>query len=840
MNGLLARASHRFLRRHPAQPALALAGIALGVAVVVGVDIANDSARRAFALAVELTSGHSTHQLHGLHGSLPETLYPELRRQPGVRYAAPVIEARIRLPDAAARAVTLLGLDPLAELPFRATLAPRTGGFDAAQLIVRPGSVVLPRALAEALGTRVGARLRLEAGGRPQAVEVIGIADFPAAQQEVAAALVFADITTAQELLDRTGLLTRIDLILEPQAAAALAATPPAGTVLVETATRNAALGEMTEAFHINLTALSLLALVVGMFLIYATLSFLVVQRRQLFGIERALGATPRQIVALVLTEALLLGLAGTVAGLLLGHWLGSGLITLVLRTIEDLWFAGQVAAVPASPWSYARGALLGLGATTLAALAPALEAGSLPPRATLSRADFERRARRRLPWLALAAVAAAVLASILLARSGRNLTGSFAGLFGVVAAAALVTPALTLLLLRFATAPAGWIGGLPGRLAARSAAASLSRTAVAVAALSTAVATVIGVSVMIGSFRGSVERWLDLTLQADFHLRAGNAAPGAATLPEAVVDSVATLPGVAGLSLSRWRRLPGPAGELLLRAHRPGPRGWGLHFIEGDPATVQPVLDAGRGVVVSEPFARRHGLGAGSSLELPAMSGTLRVPVLGVFRDYSSDRGAVVMQLDFYRRRWQDEGLSGIGIYLEPDADATAVRKAIEALAAPDPALWFSTTAELRRASLAIFERTFTITRVLRWLAGLVAFFGILAALAALALERAREAAVLRALGFTPGQVRGHLLAQTGLLGLVSGLLALPVGVILAGLLVFVINERAFGWSMEFEVLPQTLAGGLLLALAAALLAGLAPAWRLARAPLAAALREE
>jgi len=840
VSGLLARASRRFLRRHPAQPALALAGIALGVAVVVGVDIANDSARRAFALSVELTSGHSTHQLLGLQGSLPETLYPELRRQPGVRHAAPVIEARIRLPDTAERAVTLLGLDPLAELPFRAALAPRSGGFDVAQLIVRPGTVMLPRALAETLGTRAGDRLRLEAGGRPLAVEVIGIADFPAAQQEAVAALVLTDVATAQELLGQTGLLTRIDLILTPQAADALTAAPPAGTVVLETAARNAALGEMTQAFHINLTALSLLALVVGMFLIYATLSFLVVQRRQLFGIERALGATRRQIVALVLAEALLLGLAGTAAGLLLGHSLGSGLITLVLQTIEDFWFSGQVAAVAPSPWSYGKGALLGLGATLLAALAPALEAGSMPPRATLSRADFERRARRRLPWLVLAAVAAAVIAAVLLVHSERNLTGSFAGLFAVVAAAALVTPALTLLLLRLASTPAGWIGGLPGRLAARGAETSLSRTAVAVAALTVAAATVIGVSVMIGSFRGSVERWLELTLQADFYLRADNGVPGSATLPATVVESVAALPGVAGLSLSRWRRLPAPTGDLLLRAHRPGPRGWGLYFIEGDSVTALPALEAGRGVVVAEPLARRRGLGAGGSLELPALSGTLRLPVLGVFRDYSSDRGAVVMHLDLYRRHWRDAGLSGIGIYLEPDADATATGAAIEALAASDPTLGFTTIAELRRASRAIFERTFTITRVLRWLAGLVAFCGILAALAALALERAHETAVLRALGFTPRQVRDHLLAQTGLLGLVSGLLALPVGVVLAGLLVFVINERAFGWSMELAVLPQTLAGGVLLALAAALLAGLAPAWRLARAPLAAALREE
>lgn len=844
MSALLWRASRRFLLRHPGQLVLAVAGIALGIAVVVGVDLANDSARRAFATSIELVSGRSTHQLVGVNGSLPESLYPALRAGLGIQRAAPIIEARIRLPAMPERPFTLLGLDPLAEAPFRPVLA--IGGdssVNAARLMTEPATVVLPRRLAEELGTRVDDRIRIVAGGREQSVTVAGIADFDRARQDIAATMIFADIATAQELLGLLpGLITRIDLVLEPDEAARLVAAPPTGVMLVETDAQNTALGEMTRAFRVNLTALSLLALVVGMFLIYATLSFLVVQRRPLIGIERAMGVTQQQLFKVVLAEAALLGGAGTLAGLALGHWLGQGLVTLVLRTIEDLYFAREVAAVAADPRIYAKGAVLGLGATLFATLAPAFEAARTAPRAALSRAELERRSQRRLPWLALAGVACAGVAAGLFALAAESLAVGFAGLFFVIAAAACFTPAATMVLMRALERPAGWISGLPGRLAARGAAASLSRTGVAVTALAIAVATVIGVGVMIGSFRASVETWLDHTLQSDFYLRLDPGAPaqaGAGLSPEGIAE-IAALPGVEGLSLSRWLRLATAGGELQLRAIEPGPRGWGLAIIDGDPEQAWEAFASGGAVVVSEPYARKHHVAVGDRLELPAASGPVHFPVAGVFRDYSSDRGAVVMRLATYRKHWQDASLTGAGMYLAPGADRLAARRALEAYAGRHLELQLAHSREIRAASMQVFERTFTITEVLRWLAGLVAFFGILSALSALALERARETAVLRAIGFAPGQLRTLALAQTGLLGLASGLFAIPIGLILAALLVFVINERAFGWSMSLQAQPATLAGGLALALAAALLAGILPAWRQSRAPLASQLREE
>lgn len=841
MSRLYARSSWRFLLRHPGQLGLALVGIALGVAVVVGVDLANDSARRAFELSSALVTGRATHQLVGVDGTLPEGVYARLRRETRIHRAAPVIEAAVRSPRLPGRSLTLLGVDPFSESPLRDEVTHRAGRIDLVRLLTVPGTVALPEPLAETLGADIGSRVAFVVSGHEQIVEVVGIVEVDAARREVAGNFLFADIATAQELTGLAGRITRIDLVLTDAEAAFLESLRLQGTMLLDAESQGTAIVEMTRAFRNNLTALSLLALLVGSFLIYSTLSFLAVRRRPVAGMALALGLTPGQLFRTMLAEAMTLGAIGTALGLVLGHLLGAGLTGLVLRTIEDLYFASATAVQPEA-WIYVKGAALGLAVTVLAAIAPALAAARTSPRALLSRAHLEELARRRLPLLAGAGGVAAIAGAALLALDAKSLTIGFIALFCIVAGAALVIPGLTAWLLRILQAPARWTGTLPVRLALRGARASLSRTGVAVTALSIAIATVIGVGVMIESFRGSVSHWLDATLQSDFYLRlAPGVAPQAATAlgPEAIA-TLREMPGVEGLSLSRSLWIPTPTGALQLRAFEPGPKGWGLEIVEGDPDVALAAFRSRQAVVISEPLARRRGIAIGEELVLPAANGALPFVVAGAFRDYSSDRGTVVMRLDAFRRHWKDDRLTGVGIHLRDGGDAGRLQWELERFAAASGQLQLAGRAELRAVSMRIFERTFTITGVLRWLAGIVAFLGIMSALLALELERTHETGVLRAIGFAPRDVRRLVLAQTGLLGLVAGLVAAPLGVGLAGLLVFVINERAFGWSMGFAIPPDVLVGGLLMAVGAALAAGVLPAVRLARIPLAAALREE
>jgi putative ABC transport system permease protein len=857
--GLLWRSSRRHLVRHPWQIGLAVLGVALGVAVVVSINLANDSARRAFSLSTEAVTGKATHQVLGGPGGLPDSAFRALALSGGLARAmpmAPVVEGYGVIPGKpgkgrqAGRVLRVLGLDPFSERPFRPYLnaggGERHAAVDLGPLLTRPGACVLSAATAGELGLKVGDSFRLRVGGAFRRVEVAGVLEpEDASTRRALADLLVMDISAAQELFGRAGKLDRIDLIVPEGAegqrllARATAALGPAARI-VRAAARTQTTEEMTRAFRLNLQALSLLALICGVFLIYNTMTFSVVQRRTLIGILRALGVTRGQIFTLVLGEAAAVGVVGTALGLGAGVLLGRGLVRLVTQTINDLYFVLTVRELAVPPLTLLEGALLGIGATLLAAAAPAWEATQAPPRAVLTRSALDDRLRKVLPR-ATAAGFALLLAGLALLVP-RNLIVSFTGLFGVILGCALLAPVATVLLMRALRRPMGALFGVLGRMAAGGVVAALSRTAVAIAALVIAVSVTVGIGVMIDSFRRTVSQWLETTLQDDIYVTVPSRGGGfvGADLDPEVVRRAAALPGVVRVETLRRFEIATPEGPVRLIVL--GTDRWGLarhELQQGKADEVWPAVLDGNAVVVSEPFSRRHGVDAGATLRLPTDAGEKAFRVAGVYSDYASDQGLVLMSRRTYLRFWRDPVLSGFSLNLAPGVDPDRMIPRLRA-AAGEEALYIQSNRALKKISLDIFDRTFRITAVLRLLAGLVAFIGVLSALMALQLERARELGVLRANGVTPAQVWQLVTSQTGLMGLAAGLLSLPVGLALAAVMIFVINRRSFGWTIHMVVAPGVLLQALGLALAAALLAGLYPAWKMARTSPALALREE
>jgi putative ABC transport system permease protein len=696
----------------------------------------------------------------------------------------------------------------------------------------------------------LGDTLEVDVSGRRVAARVVGLLR-PAddVSRRALAGVVFTDIASAQEMLDLRGRLSHIDLIAPDDAALApVAAVLPPGATLETAAARQNAVQQMTAAFEFNLTALSLLALVVGMFLIYNTVTFSVVQRRPLFAVLRMLGATGGQLFALILGEAALLGLVGSLLGLGLGVLLGRGVVGLITQTINDFWFTVNVQGVSVPPLSLARGLAVGVGAAVVAALVPAIEAARTAPQSTLRRSTLESRVRRLLPWLVLAWAVVTLAGVALLWLRGAGLPGAFGGLFAVLIAAALLAPPLTAVSMRLVAPLSGRLLGALGRLAPRDIVRSLSRTSIAVAALMTAVSVIVGVSIMVGSFRGTVVEWLDQTLRADVYISpptvTANRVTGA--LPADVVEAARTWPGVARAVSSHTVQITLPQfGRLVNLVAVDGdvsdgnrPYAWVRDDLGGDP---WPAMQAGQGVIVSEALLLKENLPTPPPpITLPTAGGPRDFPVLAVFYDYSSDQGSVFIDDDLYRELWRDDRVSAIGLFVEPGGSADALAAALQDAFAGRPDVLVQSNEALRRGSLEIFDRTFAITSALRLLAVIVAFIGVLSALLSLQLERARELGTLRATGMTRRQLWGLTLLETGLMGLTAGLLALPVGYALAWILVYVINVRSFGWTLTMDLRPEYFLQALLVAVGAALLAGIYPSIHMSNMEIASALREE
>jgi len=372
-------------------------------------------------------------------------------------------------------------------------------------------------------------------------------------------------------------------------------------------------------------------------------------------------------------------------------------------------------------------------------------------------------------------------------------------------------------------------------RYALRSLAANISRTSVAIAALVIAVSATAGVGIMIGSFRLSVSNWLSQALQADLYITVDASLENG--LPDDLVDHFLSLSSVDNVRLSNYSKIETDAGRVgLLAIQVADEQRGGFTFIEKLPDHWQR-FTSGEAVFVSEPFAWKHQLNAGDSIDLP----TGRSLIAGITVDYGTAGGLVVQNLQEYQRRTKDKTLTTIGLHLKEGVDIETVKHKVRTLIeGTSQSLLLRSNIEIREQSLQIFDRTFAITHILRILTVGVAFVGILSALLALSLERSAEFATLRAIGLTPFELRKLVMAQCGLMGIIAGLLALPLGYVMSKMLIDVINQRSFGWTMGFHIPHQIPIQTIVLALGAALLAGWYPAARLSRMSPAEALREK
>ncbi|GJL81515.1 MAG: ABC transporter permease [marine bacterium B5-7] len=831
-------------RRHPWQIGLNIVGIAIGVAVVVAVDLANHNAERAYLEATSAINGIATHRISSVavsteqnNNDLPvrgidESLYTLIKVDLGIFNAAPVIRGPVMSAD---RQLTLLGIDPLSDYRLRGFTLNNDG------METKPFPLFVPASLAKSEDIAVGDVITLVNGAHKRLFTVAGLIE-AGAKDVLPGDVVITDIAAAQVFFDLSGRLSYIDLKLDDETRIkTLRETLPPEVQLISTGSRDRARLEMTRAFRINLSALALLALTIGLFLIYNTVSFQVVRRRPLFGLMRSIGVTRGQLFVYLLGEAAVLAVIGIAVGLLLGIALSDFLYAMVTGTIDNLYFHLAGGSARVEPFTLLKSAALGFGATLLAAAVPGFEARNTPPRALTVRSYQEVAASHSKIWAGVALLSI-LIATLLIVLSDRSLITAFVALFLIIIGSAALAPIGVRGLARLLTPLAAATGSVILLMAVRNLVGHLSRTGIATAALAVAVAATLGVGLMIDSFRTSVDTWLNSYLRADIYI--SGARDSSASLSKSTIDTLAAMDGVLAMSLGRRFVLEdsihGPLNLFALNTTRNGFEGFVIKSAQGNDLW-QRFSNSGE-VMVSEAFANRFNLSPGDSFAIDSHNGRQELTIAAVYFDYSTDRGVMSLSPATFQRLFNAPvNYSAAALYLEDgDAAVTNTLKEIEQTINTDGALYVRSNRTLRDTSLEIFDQTFKVTGILRLLAIVVAVTGIISALMALMLERAREFATLRATGFTRMQLFVQMLMETGLTGLAAGLLAIPMGLALCLLLIHVINLRSFGWSMQTIIDPAMVMGSVLLSLTAALVAGLYPALRLARSSIAGGLRNE
>jgi len=824
----------RPLFREPVRTTLTILAIALGVAVVLAIDLAGGAAAGSFRSSMETLAGDNELEV-STSGGVPESVVGTLATLPYSIRVSPRIEDYAVIADTK-KSFPLIGLDLVSEgsayaqIESQNTGAPPTQG--ASENVFEHLGDADSIWVGSSVGYKTGDRVELLINDQVRNYTVRGV--YPDSNGNESA--IVMDLAVAQHALARYGRADRI-LLKVPRTPSLedwqqrLRTVLPAGVEVRPQGTGTNENRRMLAAFRWNLRLLSYISLVVGAFLIYNTISVSVVRRRPEIGIVRALGASRGVILSAFVGEAACFGLAGALLGLPLGRFMATGAVRLMAATVESLYVSSRPGSIELNAASVLLALAIGVGVAVASSYSPAREASQVSPFEAMARGrrEYDVRVRKaRDLWLALVLGLAAAAASRAPAVAGKPFLGYLAAIL-LVAASALAMPAFVDALTSLSSKLLGKLLGVEAMLASRSLAASLRRTSVLVGALSTAIAMMTAVGIMVGSFRQTVMIWMSDQLPADLYLRpAGSAAADRhPTISPGLAEEIVKLPGVAAVERLRayeisFEDMPATLASAdlnVLRSYH------NSDFFSGRPREqVLAELRDSNAVIVSEPFTYKHHLKAGDSMTLSLGETQASFRIADVYYDYSSERGNILMDRKTMLRYLPDPAPSNLAIYVSPGAQLGVVRAEIENATAGHRVLMFSNR-DLRAEAIRIFDRTFAITYALEAVAVLVAVMGIAGALLALVIDRRRELGLLRFLGAATGQVRKLILVEAGLLGLLANFAGLALGFALSLILIYVINKQSFGWTIRFHWPVEVLLGALTVVYGATVLAGLYPA---------------
>ncbi len=812
--------------------ALTVFGVALGVASVLSIQIINRNALAAFEGSVAAVSGEADFSVLGRTPTFSEAVYPKVLGTEGVVAAWALYRVDVALLGRDRFFLEVLGLDFFApmEVPWKGEPG------DLSEALAQPGWVAITPKLAAQMGWAVGDSFFVAAGSRQVRLRVGALVDFQALSPLASPKLAVMDLAQVQDLLGQAGEIHQVDVRVaagadrEAVMARVRERLGPGVRVMTPEQREKQAEG-LLSAFRLNLTAMSLISLFVGLFLVYSSTQASLVRRRAEFGMLRSLGGTRRQVFALILGEVTLLGGLGVLLGLPLGYWVAAANVEVVSATLTNLYLLEGISSLELPAWLYVLAGLIGVGGAAAGGLLPALDMSRKDTRSLLAAFTLHE----KIGSLAGRLFGAGVLILVL--------AGGWFGVWGyrwqhagfVLGIALLIgLPLLAPFVIREVCGRVR-VRGFGLGYSLKGLGARLQTTSFTVASLGIAVSMLIGITLMIGSFRETLNVWVDTSIRADVYVspQAWRGKGTEAFLEPEIVEALAEISGV--VAVDRLRGFLGYTGDrrIGLAGVEMGLPGGEVRFplLDGTAGTVFRKMQETDAVLIGETLARSLDVWAGDELPIYGPEGEIRFQVAGVYYDYSTEGGSVVMDLETMARHFGPGPVNSVALYLaegvEPEEVVDEVRVRF-----PEAPLQVRSNRRLRAEISRIFEQTFAITRILQGMSLLIAVCGITLMLLVLAREQVSELALYRAIGARRRQIFGVFVGKglgMGLMGLGMGLVG---GIGLAAVLIFVINRAYFGWTIQVYwswglVLEQV---GTILG--AAVLASLYPAFRASRTP--------
>lgn len=848
---LLRLISFQYVRKHVLRTLLTLAGIVLGVAVFVGMHTANQSVLFAFQKTIDRIAGTTQLQVSAGEPGFDEGVLERVQAIPGVRVAVPVIEAVVPTGLSGQGNLLILGVDMLGDRSLREyDLEGEEEGAidDPLVFLAQPDSLIVTKSFAERNHFTVNSKLTLGTIEGPKVFTVRGIMKSGGLTSAFGGNLAVMDIYAAQKMFGRGRKFDRIDIALNDgitleDGRDRLRKALGAGFQVETPSSRGAQFEAIASVYRISANVTSLFALFIGMFIIYNTFAIAVAQRRTEIGILRALGATELQIRMLFLGESAVAGLIASIIGVFAGIAMARGMSSYIGSLMGEVYGltekAGQISA---NPYLIAVALAIGIATSVVAAFIPARNAARIDPVKALQKGRYQSLSEGESRVRRLAAIACAAAAALAVLAGQRGLL-LYIGYALTIVAALLITPAVGLWLSRAIRPALRRLLPVEGTLAADSLIQAPRRTSGTMAALMLSVGLVIGMGGMARASYGSILQWMNLALNPDFFVSPTEKLTDRSyRFPPSIGDELRSVPGVAEVQFVRAARVIYHGRPVMVTAidmeslHRRA----ALPAVEGNSDRMFHQTAEGKGILVSDNLAIIEGLHMGDAVQIPTPSGVLRLPVAGVVTDYSDQQGDFLIDRSVYRRYWNDDSVNVFRVYMQPSANAAAVKRAIEARVGLHTKLFVLTNQELRRFIIRITNQWFGLTYIQIAVAVLVAVLGIINTLTVSITDRRRELGVLQAVGAIRQQIRRTVWIESLAIGFLGLCLGLGLGVFQLYYSLEISRRDIAGIRLNYEYPVEVALWLIPIIMGAAFIAALGPAESAVRGSLVEALEYE
>ncbi|MDX1983669.1 MAG: FtsX-like permease family protein [Bryobacteraceae bacterium] len=841
-----------YVRKHKLRTCLTIAGIALGVVIFVGMRTANDSVLYGFQQTVDRIAGKAQLQVTSSEAGFPEEILEKVQSAVEVDVAVPVIEATAATGLAGQGNLLILGVDMTGDRSLREydlEEGEQSVIDDPLVFLAQPDSIMVSRDFAVRNGLTTGGKLALDTMDGPKQFTVRGVMKPGGLASAFGGNLAIMDIYATQKVFGRGRMFDRIDISLKLEVSvergkAALEKILGPGLQVDPPSSRGKQFESISRLFSIGASLNSLFALMIGLFIIYNTFSIAVAQRRSEIGILRSLGASRGQIRGLFVLESAVLGLIGSLVGVVFGLLLARGMAGYLSNFLGEVYGVAQkTESVAADPRLLLFAVLTGILTSIVAAWIPARDASQVDPVKALHKGGYEMFSERENRLRRMLALAFGAAALALLFSGGTAGPRLYGGYLCVLAAAVLLTPSLVRRVVALLRPAMKWLLPVEGSLAADSLVQSPRRTSATVAAVMLAVALVVGLGGVANASYSSIHDWMTAALNPDLFVGSSESLTDRSfRFPASMGEEIRRMEGVEDVQIVRTTRVLYDGAPVMLVATSLESLARRIHpkVVAGDPSTMYRLAGEGKGVIVADNLALLHRLKLGDMLELPTPTGMLRLPVIGITIDYSDQQGAFLLDRTLVVRYWKDDTANLFRVYLQKGVTPAEGKRRILERFGGQRRLFVMTNEQVRTYIMKVTDQWFGLTYMQIFVAVLVAVLGIVNSLTVSITDRRRELGVLQAVGALRRQVRQAIWMEAAGIGLVSIILGLALGGVILFYYLGIIREDLAGLRLEYQY-PFNIA--LLLIptmLGAALVSSIAPAESAVRASLVEALEYE